>query len=89
PPLVTGTVITSIGMCLFPVAINWAGGGKGAEDFGSLHFLFLSSLVLCTILLINRFMRGFWVNISVLMGMGLGYAIAGGMGMVDLGGLAE
>lgn len=34
-------------------------------------------------------MRGFWVNISVLMGMGLGYAIAGGMGMVDLGGLAE
>ena len=35
PPLVTGTVITSIGMCLFPVAINWAGGGKGAEDFGS------------------------------------------------------
>ncbi|WP_275429256.1 solute carrier family 23 protein, partial [Stenotrophomonas maltophilia] len=64
PPLVTGTVITSIGMCLFPVAINWAGGGKGAEDFGSLHFLFLSSLVLCTILLINRFMRGFWVNIS-------------------------
>lgn len=56
----------------------------GAEDFG-LHSCLPGA---CTILLINRFMRGF-VNISVLMGMGLGYAIAGGMGMVDLGGLAE
>ena len=49
PPLVTGTVITSIGMCLFPVAINWAGGGKGAANFGALEYLFLSSLVLAAI----------------------------------------
>ncbi|AYC32590.1 purine permease [Pseudomonas cavernae] len=89
PPLVTGTVITSIGMCLFPVAINWAGGGKDAANFGAPEFLALSSLVLISILLINRFMKGFWVNISVLLGMGLGYAIAACMGMVDLGGMSE
>ncbi|CAD5110249.1 nucleobase:cation symporter-2 family protein [Zestomonas carbonaria] len=89
PPLVTGTVITSIGMCLFPVAINWAGGGKGEANFGAPEFLALSSLVLIVILLINRFLKGFWVNISVLIGMGLGYAIAACVGMVDLGGMEQ
>ncbi len=32
PPLVTGTVITSIGLSLFPVAVNWAGGGAGRRS---------------------------------------------------------
>jgi Xanthine/uracil permeases len=41
------------------------------------------------ILLINRFMRGFWVNVSVLVGMGLGYILAGSIGMVDLSGLGD
>ncbi|MND95002.1 Uric acid transporter UacT [compost metagenome] len=89
PPLVTGTVITSIGLSLFPVAVNWAGGGSSAAQFGSPVYLAVAALVLATILLINRFMRGFWVNVSVLIGMGLGYGIAGMIGMVDLGGLAE
>src|SRR3990170_2504633 len=35
PPLVTGTVITIIGVSLLPVAVNWAAGGVGAEDFGA------------------------------------------------------
>ncbi|QIH10051.1 MULTISPECIES: nucleobase:cation symporter-2 family protein [unclassified Pseudomonas] len=88
PPLVTGTVITSIGLSLFPVAVNWAGGGTSAQ-FGSPIYLIVAGLVLGTILLIHRFMRGFWVNISVLLGMALGYALCGLIGMVDLGGLAQ
>lgn len=89
PPLVTGTVITSIGLSLFPVAVNWAGGGHEAEAFGSPIYLMVAGLVLAVILLINRFMRGFWVNVSVLVGMGLGYILAGSIGMVDLSGLNE
>ncbi len=77
PPLVTGTVITAIGLSLFPVAVNWAGGGSAAATFGSPIYLAIAALVLATILLINRFMRGFWVNISVLIGMGLGYGLCG------------
>src|SRR5579864_8436032 len=34
PPIVTGTIILTIGMTLFPVAVNWAGGGHGAANFG-------------------------------------------------------
>jgi NCS2 family nucleobase:cation symporter-2 len=89
PPLVTGTVITSIGLSLFPVAVNWAGGGNKAVSFGDPLYLGVAALVLLTILLINRFMRGFWVNISVLIGMGLGYILSGFIGMVDLSGLAQ
>ena len=89
PPLVTGTVITSIGLSLFPVAVNWAGGGSFAGQFGSPIYLTVAGLVLATILLIHRFMRGFWVNVSVLIGMGLGYLLAGLIGMVDLSGLAQ
>lgn len=88
PPLVTGTVITAIGLSLFPVAVNWAGGGSATSQFGSLHYLGIAAAVLATILLVNRFLRGFWVNVSVLIGMGLGYALAGALGMVDLSGMA-
>ena len=77
PPLVTGTVITSIGLSLFPVAVNWAGGGSSAAQFGSPIYLSIAALVLGTILLVHRFMRGFWVNISVLIGMALGYILSG------------
>ena len=87
PPLVTGTVITSIGLSLFPVAVNWAGGGSAAAQFGSPVYRAIAALVLGTILLINRFMRGFWVNVSVLIGMALGYVLSGAIGMVDLSGL--
>ena len=87
PPLVIGTVITSIGLSLFPVAVNWAGGGSAAAQFGSPVYLAIAALVLGTILLINRFMRGFWVNVSVLIGMALGYVLSGAIGMVDLTGL--
>ncbi|AYF87539.1 nucleobase:cation symporter-2 family protein [Pseudomonas sp. JS3066] len=89
PPLVTGTVITSIGLTLFPVAVNWAGGGNAATHFGALEYLSIAALVLGTILLVNRFLKGFWVNVSVLIGMALGYALAGACGMVDLNGLEE
>jgi NCS2 family nucleobase:cation symporter-2 len=89
PPLVTGTVITSIGLSLFPVAVNWAGGGSGTAQFGALHYLGIAAAVLLTILLINQFLRGFWVNVSVLIGMALGYVLAASLGMVDLSGLAQ
>lgn len=89
PPLVTGTVITAIGLSLFPVAVNWAGGGSGGSggQFGALPYLGVAAAVLTVILLINQFMRGFWVNVSVLIGMALGYVLAGSLGMVDLSGI--
>ena len=87
PPLVTGTVITSIGLSLLPVGIKWAGGGANAENFGAPIHLGLALFVLAVILLINRFGRGMWVNVSVLLGLGIGYIAAALLGQVDLAGL--
>ena len=42
PPVVTGSVVTIIGITLIPVAINNMGGGQGASDFGSLTNISLS-----------------------------------------------
>jgi NCS2 family nucleobase:cation symporter-2 len=89
PPLVTGTVIASIGISLMPVGINWAAGGVGAEDFGAPVNVGLAVFVLACILTINRLGRGIWVNISVLLGLLVGYIVALPLGVVSLDGLGS
>nr|WP_199671399.1 nucleobase:cation symporter-2 family protein [Salinisphaera sp. Q1T1-3] len=89
PPLVTGLVITSIGLSLLPVSIRWVGGGAQAGNFAALGHLVLAGLVFVIILLINRLGRGFWVNISVLIGLASGYVAAAAFGLVNWQGLAE
>lgn len=87
PPIVTGTVITSIGILLIPVGLMWA-GGAGAENFGAPINIAMAVFVLACILLINRFASGIWANIAVLLGLVIGYVVAIPLGMVDLGGLS-
>ncbi|MDR5775103.1 MULTISPECIES: nucleobase:cation symporter-2 family protein [unclassified Caballeronia] len=89
PPIVTGTIILTIGMTLFPVAINWAGGGRGAPNFGDPKNLMIAGIVLLAILVINKYLRGFLANISVLLGMAIGFAVALALGLVDVSGTAQ
>ncbi len=49
PPIVTGTVVLSIGLSLITVGIKYFGGGFGVKDFGSLQNLFIATVVLVTI----------------------------------------
>src|SRR3712207_2756268 len=61
PPVVTGSIITIIGVSLMPVAIRWSAGGvPDAPDFGSPGNIGLAFAVLVIILLITRFAGGFW-----------------------------
>jgi xanthine permease len=89
PPLVTGTVILTIGITLLAVGIQWAGGGVGAPSFGSPKNIVLAALVLAAVLLINRFARGFWANIAVLLGLAIGFVAALPTGAVDFSGVAQ
>ncbi|MFC3038667.1 nucleobase:cation symporter-2 family protein [Virgibacillus xinjiangensis] len=89
PPVVTGTVVTIIGITLIPVAINDMGGGQGAEDFGSLSNIALSFGTLLFIILMYRFSRGFIRSISILLGLVFGTAAAAFMGMVDFSAVGE
>ena len=88
PPVVTGTVITIIGVTLIPVATMSAGGGNpSAPDFASLRNIAFAGGTLLLILLIYRFFRGFMSSIAVLIGLVVGSAVAAGFGMVDLTGV--
>ena len=89
PPLVTGTVITVIGITLLRIGINWAGGGVGAKDFGDPLNLAVVALVLATILAINKLFTGFIANIAVLLGLVAGFAAGMALGMVDLAGVRD
>lgn len=86
PSIVTGSVITTIGLTLIPVAIGNMGnmgnmGNNVPEPTG--QSLLLSAITVLIILLINIFTKGFIKSISILIGLVVGTAIAATMGLVD------
>jgi len=83
PPVVTGTVVTMIGLSLVPSAVRNMAGGVGSKDFGSLSNLLLSFGVLALILILNRFFSGFLRSLSVLIGIVAGTIAAVLIGKVD------
>lgn len=83
PPVVTGTVVTIIGVTLIPVAFNDVGGGEGASDFGSMLNLSLAFGTLLLIILVYRFSIGFLKAISILIGLLAGTVVAIFLGIVD------
>ncbi len=89
PPVVTGSVVTIIGVTLIPVAINNMGGGEGASDFGSLANIGLAFGTLTFIVLMYRFSSGFLRSISILVGIVIGTVVASFMGKVSLDAVTE
>jgi xanthine permease len=85
PPVVTGSVVTIIGITLIPVAMNNMAGGQGSADFGSLTNLSLAFGTLLIILVLYKFFKGFIRSISILAGLVIGTVAASLMGMVDVG----
>ena len=83
PEVVTGTVITSIGLALLPVGINWAAGGLGSENYGSIKNIAMAGVTLLIILLIYRFLPGAFSRVAILLGLVLGTLVAIPFGMVD------
>ncbi len=80
PPVVTGTVITLIGISLLPVAVQWiAAQQKSAKPSG----LLLAGITLVAVLVFTRFLTGFWSRIALLLGLVAGTAVAWPMGQVD------
>jgi NCS2 family nucleobase:cation symporter-2 len=88
PPVVTGTIITIIGISLLPVAVNWAAGGNpSAPNYGDVGFIVLALVILVLILLIYRLFKGFIGNIAVLLGLIIGTIIAIPFGFTNFSGV--
>lgn len=84
PPVVTGSVVTIIGINLMPVAMNYLAGGEGAKNYGDTKNLMLGGITLLIILILQRFTKGFLKSIAILIGLAIGTALAGIFGMVDI-----
>ncbi|MFP5072653.1 nucleobase:cation symporter-2 family protein [Pseudonocardia nantongensis] len=84
PPVVTGTVITVIGLSLMPVAGRWAmGNDTTAPDFGSVANIGLAALTLFLVLVLSKVTITAISRLSILISIVLGTVIAGALGKVD------
>ena len=103
PPVVTGTIITVIGVSLMKIGIGWVGGGfatikkplegGGLGDvpnpgFGALDNLAIALAVLVAIVLIAKYARGFLCNIAVLIGIAFGAVVAALLGKMSFANVA-
>ncbi len=84
PPLVTGIVITTIGLTLMPVAAFWAmGGNSKAPDFGSPSNIQLAAATLAIVLLLSKVGSAAISRLSILLALVIGTGIAYVVGMTD------
>lgn len=86
PHVVTGTVVTTLGISLIPVGIKFVGGGVGLEKtpgFGSVKNLLIALFVFLMIIFIRQLFTGFLSISSILIGLIAGYVVAISTGMVD------
>lgn len=84
PPLVTGAVITTIGLTLMPVAARWAmGGNSNSPEFGSMANIGLAGFTLGLVLLFSKLGNAAISRLSILLAMVVGTIVAWAFGMAD------
>ena len=90
PPVVTGIVITTIGLTLMPVAARWAmGGNSHAADFGSMANIGLAAVTLVLVLLLSKVGSATISRFSILLAMVIGTIVAVLTGMADFSKVGE
>lgn len=97
PPLIAGTVVFTIGLSLYPTAVNYMAGGAGkplASEIGKLGFgswqnWTTALITLAVVTVLNHFTKGILKLASILIGVIVGYVVALGFGLVDFSGVAS
>ena len=85
-PLVSGIVVTLIGLSLIRVGITACGGGeaaKAAGTFGAFEHVGLSALVLILIIFFNRSSNHYLRMSSIVIGLVIGYIVSYALGIVN------
>lgn len=83
PPVVTGTVVTLIGLTLVPVSIDWCAGGIGSPTYGSITNICIALMVMVIVVGFNIYGKGVLSSSSILIGMFVGYLACIPIGLVD------
>ena len=83
PPLVTGTVIFTIGLSLYPTAVKYMAGGAGTPEFGTPKSWLVALITLVVVIALTNFTKGLTKLGAILIGMIVGYIISIPLGLVD------
>ena len=89
PPLVTGTVIFTIGLSLYPTAIKYMAGGVGKPDYASPKSWAVAIITFLVVLFLNNFTKGVLKLGAILWGMIVGYLISIPLGLVDFSAVGQ
>ena len=89
PPLITGTVVFTIGLSLYPTAINYMAGGTSSETYGSWENWAVAIFTLVIVTVLNHFGKGIVKLASILIGMLAGYVVSAFFGMVSFSSVAS
>ena len=89
PPLIAGTVVFTIGLSLYPTAINYMAGGTGQPGYGSWQNWTVAIFTLIVVTVLNHFAKGFLKLASILIGMIAGYIFSSFFGMVSFSNVAQ
>ncbi|NRF29846.1 nucleobase:cation symporter-2 family protein [Vibrio coralliilyticus] len=85
PTVVSGVVVTLIGLTILPVAMNWVGDAPAAsENFATLPKLFLAIVSLGIVVAVSVYCKGAVAASAIVIGLAGGYIVALSMGMVNL-----
>jgi NCS2 family nucleobase:cation symporter-2 len=84
PPLVTGTIVSLIGLGLLPLGFTWLAGGD-SDFYGKPVSFIVGGLVLVVLLITSQSRKGLIASFSVVIAILVGYAASAMFGMLDLG----
>ena len=88
-PIVSATVVTAIGFSLLSIGANSFGGGFGNPHFGDAPYLIVGSITLVSCIVFNILAKSYYKQLSVLIGLVVGYVASYFFGRVDLSRLAS
>lgn len=89
PAVVSGTVVFTIGLSLYPVAINYMAGGVSSPLYGAPQNWLVAFITLAVVIFFSFFTKGFFKLASILFGIIVGYVVALCMGMIDFSNLGD
>lgn len=79
----------TIGLSLYPTAINYMAGGVGSENYGAWQNWLVAFFTLAVVTALNHFGKGIWKLASILIGIIAGYIVSIPFGMVNLSSVGE
>lgn len=89
PPLIAGTVVFTIGLSLYPTAINYMAGGTSSPTYGDWQNWVVAIFTLVVVTLCNHYAKGIVKLASILIGMLAGYIFSSFFGMISFSAVSQ